>query len=365
MRSKVLSEMTISEKTLERRRSRVLPRTSGVTVIVPAFNEAQSIAATIESLASQSLAPAQIIVVDDCSTDGTGEIAASCGARVVRPRHNTGSKAGAQSFALDLVETPLTLVVDADTTLEHDAARHLVRALEDTDVVAACGFVLPRHVRSLWERGRYVEYLFAFSSYKPVQDHYGVPLISSGCFSMYRTEALRAHGGWSNRTMAEDMDLTWQFHRCGHKVRFVPQALCYPIEPHDFSMMCKQLKRWSHGFVQNVQLHWRGLLDVPWLRTIVMVALWDATIASVAYLALLPLLAILVSPLFLLGYVVDVPAVLVPVLWQAARRREIGKALASIPGFLVLRTVNAIFMVRAIWFEVVLRRRLAVYEKGH
>jgi poly-beta-1,6-N-acetyl-D-glucosamine synthase len=161
------------------------------------------------------------------------------------------------------------------------------------------------------------------------------------------------------------MDLTWQFHQCGHKVRFVPEAVCWPIEPHDFHFMRCQLRRWAHGFVQNVRLHWRGILDVPWLRATVAVAVWDSTVASIAYLFALPVLAVLVSPLFLLGYLIDVPAVLVPVLWHAWRRREVGRALASMPGFLVLRTVNGVFLLGAAWSEVVRGRRLDVYEKGH
>jgi biofilm PGA synthesis N-glycosyltransferase PgaC len=165
--------------------------------------------------------------------------------------------------------------------------------------------------------------------------------------------------------MAEDMDLTWQFHQCGHKVRFVPEAVCWPIEPHNFHFMRCQLRRWSHGLVQNVRLHWRGILDVPWLRAIVAVAVWDSTVASIAYLVGLPALAAAVSPLFLLGYLVDVPAVLVPVLWYAWRHNEAGRALASIPGFLVLRAVNGAFILSAVWSELVRGRRLDVYEKGH
>ena len=157
--------------------------------------------------------------------------------------------------------------------------------------------MLPRHVGTLWERGRYVEYMFAFSFFKTVQDFYERPLISSGCFSVYRTAVLKAHGGWNTRTMAEDMDLTWSFYQAGHGVRFVPEAICYPIEPHDFHFMSKQLRRWSHGFVQNVRLHWRGLLGDRFLRSTVSVALWDAAIASFAYLFLLPLAAIVFTPL--------------------------------------------------------------------
>jgi len=130
--------------------------------------------------------------------------------------------------------------------------------------------------------------------------------------------------------------------------------------------MGTQLRRWSHGFVQNVRLHWRGLLRVPFLRSAVAVAFWDATIAAALYLVLLPLLALVFkSPWVLLGYLIDAPVVLVPVLVGATRRREVLRALASVPAFFVLRTVNAVFFLRAVCAELVFGRPLRVYEKGH
>jgi cellulose synthase/poly-beta-1,6-N-acetylglucosamine synthase-like glycosyltransferase len=340
--------------------------TCRVTVLVPAYNEAESLADTIKSLQTQTQPPEEIIVIDDCSTDDTAEVARACGATVIRPPVNTGSKAGAQTFAIPWIRTEFVMAIDADTTLAPDAIETLCPAFDDPDVAAACGFVLPRFVQTVWERGRYVEYLLAFSWYKPIQDYYEKPLISSGCFSMYRTNALKVVGGWSGRTLAEDMDLTWTFYQRGYRVRFVPDAVCYPIEPHTFTFMRKQLKRWSHGFIQNVRLHWRALLDVPFLRTAVAVGLWDATIASLAYLVLLPVLALAFgSPLLLLGYVIDVPMILVPALTKAARRKECGKVLASIPAFFVLRLVNGLFFLEAVWSEWVLRRSFRTYEKGH
>jgi poly-beta-1,6-N-acetyl-D-glucosamine synthase len=337
-----------------------------LTVIVPAYNEAASIGDTIRSLQSQTCPPRRIIVVDDCSTDGTGDIARALDVTVLRPPRNTGTKAGAQNYALQFVDTEFVMAIDADTTLAPDGIERLLTGMTDPRVAAACGFVVPRYVRTIWERGRYIEYLLAFTFYKPIQDYFGKPMIASGCFSVYRMAILKQMGGWPTRTMAEDMDLTWSFHAAGYGVRFISDAVCYPIEPNNFIFMRKQLKRWSHGLVQNLKVHWSSAMRIPYLNSAIAVTVWDSLIATVIYLFVLPLLALIfANPLLLLGYVIDAPMVLVPVLVRAASRREVLKALASYPAFFVLRLVNSIFMLEAFWSELVMRRTLTTYEKGH
>ena len=101
------------------------PTSARVTVIVPAYNEEATIAETMRSLAAQTVPPAEIIVVDDGSTDGTARVARSLGVTVLRPPANTGSKAGAQTFALPCVRTEFVIAIDADTTLAPDAIERL------------------------------------------------------------------------------------------------------------------------------------------------------------------------------------------------------------------------------------------------
>src|SRR5918995_4998552 len=97
----------------------------GLTAIVPAYNEAASIADTIRSLQRQTRRIDEIIVVDDCSTDGTTEVAEALGVTVLRPPVNTGSKAGAQTYALPFVRTEFAMAIDADTELASDAVEKI------------------------------------------------------------------------------------------------------------------------------------------------------------------------------------------------------------------------------------------------
>ena len=92
---------------------------------------------------------------------------------------------------------------------------------------------------------------------------------------------------------------------------------------------------------------------------------WDALFASLAFLVVLPVLIVLCSYWFALGYILDAPVVPVPVALTAARRRELGRALLSFPCFYALRFVNAATMLQAAFRELIARKPLLVYEKGH
>jgi poly-beta-1,6-N-acetyl-D-glucosamine synthase len=337
-----------------------------LTIIVPAYNEEESIEDTVKSLLEQTCPPKQVIVVDDCSNDNTGILAVKAGSTVHRGIANTGTKAGAQNFALSTINTKFTMAIDGDTTLAPDAVEKLMVVFKEKGVAAACGSVIPRFRKTLWERGRYIEYLMAFTFYKPIQNYFGKPLISSGCFSAYKTSVLKKLGGWQTRTMAEDMDLTWTLYSAGYKVKFIPEAVSYPIEPNNFEFMRKQLRRWSHGFMQNVLLHGKNVIQIPYLNLIITVGLWDAIIASLAYTLFAPLMSIYFkNPIFLLAYIIDAPAIFVPVIFKGIERREVKNTILSFPSFFVLRFVNCYFLLEAFASEIIFKKRLLTYEKGH
>jgi glycosyltransferase involved in cell wall biosynthesis len=87
------------------------------TVVIPAFNEAKGIAKTIEGL--KPFGFAEILVVDDGSSDDTASRAEALGARVIRHPYNKGNGAAVKTGIRE-AGTPVVLLIDADT--QHDAA---------------------------------------------------------------------------------------------------------------------------------------------------------------------------------------------------------------------------------------------------
>ena len=198
------------------------------------------------------------------------------------------------------------------------------------------------------------------------QEWYGKPVISSGCFSIYKTDELKAVGGWSTRTMAEDMDLTWTFYEKGKVVRFNHEVFCFPIEPDSFTMMSKQLRRWSHGWVQNLRLHGKNIRKIPVLREVVTLQLLDALFGPVTYLVVI-LAAIWFRSFLLLAFMFIFETALVglPPILKGIKLKKVRKVLSCLPFFFILRTVNMYYIYAAFISEILLNKTLTKYEKGH
>lgn len=94
---------------------------TSVSIVIPARNEAQNLPPLLKSISAQNCQPGEVIVVDDDSSDGTGEIARQHGARVVASRplpEGWGGKTWACQQGADAAGGTLLLFLDADTQLE-------------------------------------------------------------------------------------------------------------------------------------------------------------------------------------------------------------------------------------------------------
>ncbi|MBP9749511.1 MAG: glycosyltransferase [Candidatus Pacebacteria bacterium] len=335
-----------------------------IGVIIPAHNESAHIAATIESVLEQSVPLKQIIVVDDGSTDGTGDIA-RCYKEVmtVRPDRTQGSKPRAQNFGLQYVDTDVFVTIDADTLLERDAVEKILPYFYKAETASVCGSVIPRYIDTVWERGRFIEYLFGSIVYKGAQNQLHAVLVSSGCFSMFRTSVVKRAGGFPPGTIAEDMDLTWQLSKCGYRVYFHSDAHCFPIEPRTFGVFVAQIDRWYRGMIQNVMKHSFGKRKR--LGFIIYWYIFDTTVMPVLMLAVGVAYFKQLNVAIALLVVTEVLMVAVPSLIKGYSLGRFWKTFTSLPAYFVLRPVNLYVFWRAIWREWIRGDRLVTWVKGH
>src|SRR5215472_8806585 len=141
-----------AQQSVQRAKRNLRPPTARfapVAIIIPAYNEESCLSATLSSILEQSVVSEQIIVVDDASSDRTGEIAMSFdGVNVVRTPKNIGSKATALNYGLQHVSSKYTITVDADIKLEENAVNKLVELMETQPHVSGiCTFILPNKTK--------------------------------------------------------------------------------------------------------------------------------------------------------------------------------------------------------------------------
>lgn len=179
-----------------------MPEKLSITTIIPTFNAEEFLAETIESVQNQTRPPAEIIVVDDCSTDNTLLVASSYRVKVIQMDQNSGH-ATARNLAIKQAKHPLIAWIDADDIWKPFHLEEVGELLDQhIDVGVACSpvemFGRRQGIRKCLQTGR-----------KPI-DALGecfagtcVPAMSA----ITRTQNVRAIGGFdTSYRIAPDFD---------------------------------------------------------------------------------------------------------------------------------------------------------------
>jgi glycosyltransferase involved in cell wall biosynthesis len=188
-------------------------RAAQTSIVIPAFNEAASIAPVLRDLAAA--APwLEILVVDDGSTDETGAIAAAAGARVIRHPYNKGNGAAVKS-GIRQAAGLFVLIADADGQHRPADAARLVSQLDAYDLVvgARAGHTQASLVRRLGNAT--LNRLASYLTEQPIPD------LTSG-FRAARRECLLEFIHLLPNGFSTPTTTTLAFMRAGYSVRFEP-----------------------------------------------------------------------------------------------------------------------------------------------
>jgi peptidoglycan/xylan/chitin deacetylase (PgdA/CDA1 family)/glycosyltransferase involved in cell wall biosynthesis len=276
-----------------------------VTVLVAAYNEATVIEATLRSLVATTYPVREFLVVDDGSTDGTGNIverlAGTLDPRIRLVRRSNGRKPAALNTGLRAAVGDVVVTVDADTHADPAMVGNLVRhfAADPYGTLAAVAGVVRVGNRrtNLLTRWQGLEYLSLIGVERAAHDLLNAIAVVPGACAAWRREAVLRAGGFSDATLAEDNDLTLTLHRHGWRIGQDDRALAATEAPEDLDSLLRQRVRWTFGSLQVLVKHrdmllrprygWLGLVVLP--NTVVSLLVPLLTIPFVAVMSVLVL----------------------------------------------------------------------------
>lgn len=277
-----------------------------VTILIPAHNEGMVLAGCLKAMQQVSYPSdkLKIVVINDRSTDNTGQIAdifAESDPRIRvfhRPDHAKPGKPAALADTIQNSTSDVFVFFDADYIPPRGLIRKLVAPFEDQNVGATMGRVVPYNTdKNLLTRLIDLERRAGYVVDQEMRQYFGLLPQFGGTCGAVRRKDLEDVGGWLTNVLAEDTDLTYRLFLNGKTVAYVADALCYEESPEDWRVRFKQVRRWSYGHNDCL---FRYFVPVLLAKNQGLVAKMDAAIVllffAVPTLAMFTLIAALFIP---------------------------------------------------------------------
>jgi biofilm PGA synthesis N-glycosyltransferase PgaC len=231
-----------------------------LSILIPAYNEEETIAGTIEHVfASDYKGIKEVIVINDGSKDNTLKIAKSLQKKysklIVIDKKNSG-KADSLNYALKFVKGDFVAIIDADSYPEKSAFSHMMGYFSDTKVGAVTAACTPLNRETFLGRLQSIEYkVIAFT--RKLLGYIDSIYVAPGSLSVYRKVALDEIGGFDKTNMTEDIESTWHILKNGWKVKMSLAAKVKTVVPEKIRVWWIQRVRWTIGGFQVLKKYFR------------------------------------------------------------------------------------------------------------
>ncbi|HPI68675.1 MAG TPA: glycosyltransferase [Bacteroidales bacterium] len=289
------------------------PLSPKISIIAPAFNESKTIIDNIRTLLSLYYNNFEVILVNDGSTDNTFE--KIMGAydlvkvnyyfdyripcerirgvykskdpsytRLTVIDKNNGGKADSLNAGINICKSSLFVSIDADSIIEPDSILKLVKPfLEEKErkvigsggvirIVNSCeverGHIREIHIpKKILPRFQVLEYTRAFLLGRMAWSHLDGLMLISGAMGIFDRETVINAGGYSTKTVGEDMELVLRMRRYmsehdrKYEVTYIPDPLCWTEVPSDVKSLRRQRTRWTRGLVESLWTHRKMCLN--------------------------------------------------------------------------------------------------------
>lgn len=354
-----------------------------VAFLVPALNEAETIAECVRSLdaAAQHYGRVcKLYLVDNGSQDLTRALAelelrrcrALDGAVLECPEPG---KSKALNLGLSHIREDIVVRVDADTVVSPDLLSRAIPHFADAGVGAVSGLPLPLEPRPLLAKLRAIEVYLNQGFVRLGMSAVDGVLSLSGVFSAYRRECLDTLGGFAEEINGEDTDIVLRIGRLGYRLVNDPALHVYSEVPRTLGRLREQRLRWFRSTFHVASRNRsamrerqgvRGTFSLPW--ALLQVVRRAVTVPLLLFggvaLALTPGALYLRGGAALGAVVVGLPFLVSAAVLVAYRRFGLMPYLLLYPFFRLLRSYYSLEMLFTLPFGPPVRGRLGTRRFG-
>ncbi len=231
-----------------------------VSAIIPAHNEEYTIETTVRSIGAMEYNDNEgnrnyeIIVVNDGSTDRTGEILAGLkgeieNLRIItrKPPKSGKGKGFVLNDALVLAHGEIVGVFDADTQVKQDYLQTLIPYLNHKKVVGVQSRVkMYNKDHNFLTNMQEVEFS-GFANVLRAKDTIGFNGFLGGNGQFVKKEAIQSAGKWDGFAVTEDLNLSIKILLNGQGIRFCPEVAVYQEAVTEWRPFMRQRVRWAIG----------------------------------------------------------------------------------------------------------------------
>lgn len=229
-----------------------------VSAMIPARNEELVIEKTIRAILAMDYPKdkLEIVVINDKSTDKTEEIVNKLSKEDTRVRLLTwpsaprgSGKAHALNEGLKMCRYPIIAIYDGDNNPSKDSLRILCTYMvKNPNLAAALGkFRCINRNRNLLTRMVNIETLSFQWMIQAGRFWFSKFAVLPGTNYVIKKEALESVGGWDEKAITEDSELSVRLQMKNYQVQFVPTSVTWEQEPETMKVWIKQRTRWVRG----------------------------------------------------------------------------------------------------------------------
>jgi poly-beta-1,6-N-acetyl-D-glucosamine synthase len=252
-----------------------LKKKYSVSFVVPAYNESETIADTIEHIFAIDYDKiTEVIVVNDCSTDNTKEIVEDLQKKypklfLINNEKNLGNAAGSKNVGWKYATGELIAFVDADSYPAKDSLQKMIGYFEDSKVGAVTCPVLVRNTKTFLGKIQAIEYkVVAFT--RKLLGYVGGIYVTPGPLALYRKKAIDEVGGFDEKNLTEDIEITWHLIANGWKREMPLTTEVSTTAPEKLKVWYKQRKRWTIGGIQCISKYKKDFMKKGMLGSFVL-----------------------------------------------------------------------------------------------